>query len=476
VDDHPGGRECDTSIEGSVMARVFLSYRRADGRYAVGWIAERLRRLDEVTEVSTAFGDGELRCGDDFPAALAKEIDNCDVLVAVIGPNWLGRRAEGDHRIRDPADWVGREIATALASGKRVLPVLVGGAEPLVASDLSESLQPLVNLHTVSFVDGNDLEDLVEHLRSHLGEIDRERAMAAGLDAPIVLPGLRFGAVISALALLAGAGGAALGWGITTAAVTPPIDPRGAIDPTETSRFLTSSDPWTIIGSVEIGLWAALAVLGWHYFWHHLRGDVRINWRPVLLTLAFGSVLLAWTIVAFGASAPIRFDEERTWLLAILPPILLAPWIITATGTAWTTTTVNQHELGRRSLVLGELSRANRVSVAVLGLAMAPGVLAAGAIAHALERCECGDAYEARELLAFGAFLSAALVGLTVWGRSRLRQSSIELESDLRALAPDHRRHAEQHLIDDSLGLGVWWQIAVLLVPLLTAIAVIIRV
>ena len=449
------------------MARVFLSYRRADGRYAVGWIAERLRRLDEVTEVGTAFRDGELRCGDDFPAALADEIDNCDVLVAVIGPNWLGRRADGHHRIRDPADWVGREIATTLESGKRVLPVLVGGAEPLVASDLSESLQPLVNLHSVSFDDGNDLEDLVEYLRSHLDDIDRERASVAGLDAPIVVPRLRFGAAIISLALLAGAGGAALGWGLTSAAVTVPTDTAGS------RRFLAYSDPWTIIGTLEIGLWAALAVLGWHYFWHHLRGDVRINWRPVLLTFAFGSVLLAWTVVAFGAAAPIRFDEERTWLLAILPPILLAPWVITAAGTAWTTTMVEQHELGRRSLVLGELGRANRVSVAVLGLAMTPGVLAAGAIAHTLERCGCGDdVYEARELLAFGAFLSAALVGLTVWGRSRLRQSSIELQGDLRALAPVHRRHAEQHLIDDSLGLGVWWQIGVLVLPLLTAIAV----
>ena len=90
------------------MARVFLSYRRADGRYAVGWIAERLTKLDEVTEVRTAFRDGELRCGDDFPAALAGEIESCDVLVAVIGPNWLGRRAEGTPRIQDPTDWVGR--------------------------------------------------------------------------------------------------------------------------------------------------------------------------------------------------------------------------------------------------------------------------------------------------------------------------------------------------------------------------------
>ena len=447
------------------MARVFLSYRRADGRYAVGWIAERLSRLDAVTDINTAFRDGELRCGDDFPATLALEIESCDVLVAVIGPHWLGRNDDGSLRIRDPDDWVGREIATALTAGKRVLPVLVGGAEPLVASDLSEPLRPLASLHSVSFKDGDDLEDLVEHLRSHLDDIDRARATFAGLDAPIVVPPVRFGAPVIALALVAGVAGAMLGWGITRAFVA---GPDGAV------KFGEQSGPWTIIAMIEIGLWAALAVLGWQYFRQHFRGDVRINWRPVLLSLAFGSLLIAWAVVAFGASAPIRFDAHRTWLLAILPPVLLAPWVITATGTAWTTTTVERHELGRRALVLGELGRANHVSVAVLGVAGVPGVLAAAGIGWALQECDCGVVYESREILAWGAFLSAALAGLAIWGRVRLRQSSIELENDLRALAPDHRRHAEPHLVDDSLGLANWRQVGVLVLPMLTAVVVVI--
>ncbi len=446
------------------MARVFLSYRRADGRYAVGWIAERLRRLDEVTEVNTAFRDGELRCGDDFPAALAQEIENCDVLVAVIGPNWLGRRDDGNHRIRDPADWVGREIVSALSDGKRVLPVLVGGAEPLVAADLGETLQALANLHSVSFDDGDDLEDLVEHLRSHLHEIDRERATVAGLDAPVEIPRLRIGAAVTALALLAAGVGVLVGWGIARAFVAGPAD---------AAAFGEHAGPWTAVVMIQTGLWAAFAVLGWHFFWQHFRGDVRINWKPVLLTLAFGSLLLAWMVVAFGASAPIRFDAQRTWLLAILPPILLAPWVINAAGTAWTITNVQPHELGRRTRVLAELSRASRVSVAVLGVAMTLGVLAAAGIDHALRECDCGDTYQPQEVLALGAALSIALVGLTVWGRARLRQASIELDNDLRALAPDHRRHAQMHLVDDSLGLGVWWQIAVLALPLLMAIVVV---
>lgn len=44
-----------------------MSYRRADGLYGVGWLAERLRSLDSITGVETAFHDAALRAGDDFP-------------------------------------------------------------------------------------------------------------------------------------------------------------------------------------------------------------------------------------------------------------------------------------------------------------------------------------------------------------------------------------------------------------------------
>lgn len=447
------------------MARVFLSYRRADGRYAVGWIAERLRRLDEVTDVATAFRDGELRCGDDFPAALAQEIETCDVLVAVIGPNWLGRRADGNHRITDPADWVGKEIATALAGGKRVLPVLVGGAEPLVAADLGDALRPLANLHSVTFDDGDDLEDLVEHLRSHLHEIDRARATVAGLDAPVELTPYRVGPLFIALAALAAGIGAIVGWGITRAFVA---GPAGA------AEFGEHAGPWTAAVIVQVAFWGAGAVLGWHFFWQHFRGDVRINWKPVLYTYTTASLLLAWMVVSFGASAPIRFDAHRTWLLWILPVTLLAPWFISSFGTAWTTSNAAPHELGRRTRVLAELGRASRVSVIVIGITMVLGILAAAGIDHALRECDCGDTYQPQEVIALGAALTVALVGVTIWGRSRLRQASIELDNDLRALAPEHRRHAEPHLVDDSLGLRGIWQVGVLVLPLLTAIAVVI--
>ena len=173
-----------------VVARVFVSYRRADGVYAVGWLAARLRLLDLVNGVETAFHDSTLRAGDDFPDALQDELDQCDLVIAVISPEWYAAR-DGELRIKDPDDWVVREIATAFSSGTRVLPILIGGAEHPLASQLHDSIADLTRLHTLPFTDGNDLDTIVEHIESHLEEIDIARARLAGLEQPVEVPKLQ---------------------------------------------------------------------------------------------------------------------------------------------------------------------------------------------------------------------------------------------------------------------------------------------
>jgi hypothetical protein len=64
-------------------------------------------------------------------------VRECAILVAVIGPNWLGERAGQPNRILDPADWVGKEITGALNKGTIIIPVLINGALPLTAADLA---------------------------------------------------------------------------------------------------------------------------------------------------------------------------------------------------------------------------------------------------------------------------------------------------------------------------------------------------
>ena len=69
------------------MTNVFVSYRRRDSRASTGRIADRLR---------SHFGDSaifqdiqSIGLGVDFRAALNERLDQCDVLLAIIGDEWL---------------------------------------------------------------------------------------------------------------------------------------------------------------------------------------------------------------------------------------------------------------------------------------------------------------------------------------------------------------------------------------------------
>ena len=66
--------------------------------------------------------------GRDFRKQLADAVNQCDVLLAVIGDHWLDARdpKKGTRRLDDPEDWVRIEIAAALARDIPVVPLLVG--------------------------------------------------------------------------------------------------------------------------------------------------------------------------------------------------------------------------------------------------------------------------------------------------------------------------------------------------------------
>src|SRR5262249_57711963 len=59
---------------------------------------------------------------------MRNELGQAGVLLAIIGPHWLGSREDGSKRISERADPVRIEIETALEGGIPVVPVLVEGA------------------------------------------------------------------------------------------------------------------------------------------------------------------------------------------------------------------------------------------------------------------------------------------------------------------------------------------------------------
>lgn len=110
---------------------VFLSYRSHDEPFAALLIDQWLTRRLGAGRV---FRDSRtIRPGTYFPDQIARALQHCRALIAVIGRRWLSCGPDGRRLIDSPRDYVRREIATALQRDMLVIPVLVDGV-PLPAA------------------------------------------------------------------------------------------------------------------------------------------------------------------------------------------------------------------------------------------------------------------------------------------------------------------------------------------------------
>lgn len=132
----------DGASTAPVPGRVFISYRREEAAYPAGWLYDRLANRYG----GQVFKDVDsIQLGDDFVEVITRAVGSCDVLLALIGDQWLTITDEdGRRRLDDPDDFVRLEIEAALARNVRVIPILVDGAELPPADELPPSLAGLV--------------------------------------------------------------------------------------------------------------------------------------------------------------------------------------------------------------------------------------------------------------------------------------------------------------------------------------------
>jgi len=121
---------------------VFISYRHEDTEGHAGRVRDWLvRRFGEERVFQDVDG---IDPGEDFVDRLEQELGKCDVLLAIIGRQWLTCSNDlGSRMIDDPRDWVRLEIQVALDRGVPVIPVLVGGARMPSETALPKPLGPL---------------------------------------------------------------------------------------------------------------------------------------------------------------------------------------------------------------------------------------------------------------------------------------------------------------------------------------------
>jgi CheY-like chemotaxis protein len=167
------------------MANVFLSYRREDSQHITERIADRL--VAQFGKGSIFKDVDSITPGADFRRALHEAIGQCKVVLAVIGPRWLGiTDASGRRRLEDENDFVRKEIEGGLARGIPVIPVLVDRATMPAAADLPSSLQALAFCQAVAVRPDpdfhRDMDRLLEAVQQH---------RSAGTDGPGPVPETR---------------------------------------------------------------------------------------------------------------------------------------------------------------------------------------------------------------------------------------------------------------------------------------------
>lgn len=109
------------------MSGIFISHRHSDAATASTKIHEGLQ--DRFGDKQVFYDVEDMVGGDRFRERIEEAVVEADVLVAIVGPNWLTLKdANGSRRLDLPGDLVVEEIATALEHGIRVVPVMVDGA------------------------------------------------------------------------------------------------------------------------------------------------------------------------------------------------------------------------------------------------------------------------------------------------------------------------------------------------------------
>ena len=173
------------------MGGIFICYRRED---TAGWTGRLHSDLQEALDDVNIFRDIDaIPPGVKFDEYIAQAVGSCDVLIAMIGPQWLTvKDAHGVRRLDDPDDFIRLEIATCLQRDIRVIPALVGGGRMPADDELPEDIRALARRQAYELSDSRwaaDANKLIAALAPlvHRGPKVRRRDLLKAAAATIVL-------------------------------------------------------------------------------------------------------------------------------------------------------------------------------------------------------------------------------------------------------------------------------------------------
>jgi hypothetical protein len=188
------------------MSGVFISYRREDTAGYAGRLFDALVLRFGEPDVFMDLTD--ITPGSDFAEAIDRELSSCQLLLVLIGRNWLTSGDEQGHRrLQDPQDFIRREVATALARNIFVVPVLVQGARMPTAEQLPEDLKTLARRQAIELSDSRWDTDVARLETTISSKLDRTQPptstiLQARLQRRPLALGVLIGAVVAAATVI----------------------------------------------------------------------------------------------------------------------------------------------------------------------------------------------------------------------------------------------------------------------------------
>jgi WD40 repeat protein len=146
----------------ALMPKISISYRRADSEAMTGRIFDRLTSHFGKEAIFRDIDD--IPPGIDFRVHINETLRKTNILLAIVGPAWLGGAGGGLDRIQEESDPVRVEVETALRRRVPIIPVLIGNTRMPSADQLPPGLKDFAFRNAVKVDTGQDFDYHMDRL------------------------------------------------------------------------------------------------------------------------------------------------------------------------------------------------------------------------------------------------------------------------------------------------------------------------
>ncbi|MBL0357076.1 MAG: CD225/dispanin family protein [Chitinophagaceae bacterium] len=153
----------------SIPGTIFINYRKDDSSWNALALYNELQKYFTKEQIFKDFNT--ILPGDDFVVSIDNALRKCDVLIVVVGKNWLQiKDVAGKRRLDDADDFVRLEIATALARGIQVIPVLFDDVPMPRPDELPDDMKALCRRQFIE-IDSKRFDDDVRNLAEAIKKV-----------------------------------------------------------------------------------------------------------------------------------------------------------------------------------------------------------------------------------------------------------------------------------------------------------------